>query len=47
MKRFKYQVKEIDTGKKTSGYIQAESEREAGKLLVDQGYIPQKVRAYA
>ena len=40
MKRFKYQVKEIDTGKKTSGYIQAESERMAGKMLVDRGYVP-------
>ena len=40
LKRFKYRAKEISTGKQTTGFIQAESERMAGKLLVDRGYVP-------
>ena len=40
MKRFTYRAKEQGTGKIIKGVIQAESERAAGKLLVDRGYIP-------
>ena len=41
MKRFSYRAKEISTGKVIKGNIQAESERVAGKLLVDRGYVPE------
>jgi type IV pilus assembly protein PilC len=40
MKRFKYRAKETATGKTVKGSIQAESERLAGKLLMDRGYMP-------
>ena len=43
MRRFNYRATEKASRKTVSGVIQAESEREAGKLLVDQGYIPQKI----
>ncbi len=43
MKRFKYKAKDKETGKFIKGTIQAESEQAAGKLLVDQGYIPQSL----
>ena len=43
MKRFNYKAIEKKTRKSVSGTIQAESEREAGKLLVEQGYIPEKL----
>ena len=43
MKRFNYRATEKTSRKTVSGVIQAESEREAGKLLVEQGYIPQKI----
>ena len=43
MKRFNYKAVEKKTRKTVSGTIQAESEREAGKLLVEQGYIPEKI----
>ncbi|MBR3132222.1 type II secretion system F family protein [Candidatus Saccharibacteria bacterium] len=43
MKRFNYKAKEKDTGKLVKGSIQAENEQIAGRLLIDQGYIPQTV----
>ena len=43
MKRYTYKATEKTSRKTVSGVIQAESEREAGKLLVDQGYIPDKI----
>ena len=43
MKRYNYKATEKATKKSVNGTIQAESEREAGKLLVDQGYIPDKI----
>lgn len=43
MKRFDYRAKERDTGKNVRGSIQADSEQAAGKLLVEQGYIPEKL----
>jgi len=43
MKRFNYKAKEKDTGKVVKGSIQAENEQTAGRLLLEQGYIPQTV----
>lgn len=45
MLRFKYRAKDRKTGKTVSGTVQAENEQAAGKILVDQGYVPQKVTA--
>ena len=43
MKRFDYKAKEKETGKMLKGSIQAEDERTAGRLLIEQGYIPQTI----
>ncbi|MBR3256832.1 type II secretion system F family protein [Candidatus Saccharibacteria bacterium] len=43
MKRFKYKAIEKGSKKVISGSIQAENERAAGKLLVEQGYIPDSI----
>lgn len=43
MKRFNYKAKDRKTGKIVSGNVQAESERAAGRILVEQGYTPQKI----
>lgn len=43
MKRFSYKAKEKDTGKVVKGNIQAENERTAGRLLIEQGYIPESI----
>ncbi|MBQ3436826.1 type II secretion system F family protein [Candidatus Saccharibacteria bacterium] len=43
MKRFNYKAKEKETGKIVKGSIQAENEQTAGRLLIEQGYIPQSV----
>lgn len=40
MKRYNYKAKDKKTGKEVKGNIQAENERTAGRLLIDQGYIP-------
>ncbi len=45
MRRFKYRAKDRRTGNIVSGTVQAESEQAAGKILVDQGYIPQRMTA--
>lgn len=44
MKRFTYKAKEQTTGKVIKGTIQAETERVAGKLLVDRGYVPEVLK---
>ena len=43
MKRFIYKARDGKTGKIVRGSIQAETERAAGKLLIEQGYTPQTV----
>ena len=43
MKRYNYRAKEKETGKATKGSIQADNERLAGRLLVDQGLIPESI----
>lgn len=43
MKRFSYRAKEKKTGNIVKGHLQAETERAAGKLLVEQGYVPEKI----
>ena len=43
MKRFKYKATVKDTGKPVKGSIQAETEQVAGRLLLDQGYIPDSI----
>lgn len=45
MRRYNYRAKDRKTGRVVSGSIQAETEQAAGKILIDQGYIPQKVQA--
>ena len=43
MKRYNYRAKEKETGKAVKGNIQADSERLAGQLLVEQGLIPESI----
>lgn len=43
MKRFNYKAKEKDTGKSVKGSIQAENEQFAGRLLLEQGFIPESI----
>lgn len=43
MRRYTYRAKDRKTGRVVSGSVQAESERAAGKILIEQGYIPQRV----
>lgn len=43
MKRFNYRAKDKSTGKLIKGSIQAEDERTAGHLLLEQGYVPQSL----
>lgn len=45
MIRYKYKAKDRKTGRTVSGTVQAENEQAAGKILVDQGYVPQRVVA--
>lgn len=44
MSRYDYQAREKETGKIVKGSIQAADERTAGKLLLEQGFIPDKIR---
>lgn len=44
MKRYTYKAKDQKTGKALKGTIQANSERAAGKLLIERGYIPDSVK---
>lgn len=43
MQRFVYRATDKKTGKKKKGNIQAENERMAGKILLQQGLIPDKI----
>ena len=43
MKRFNYKAKDKKTGKIIKGNIQADNEQTAGRLLLEQGYIPESV----
>ena len=45
MRRFRYRAKDRKTGNIVSGTVQAENEQAAGKILVEQGYVPQRVTA--
>jgi len=40
MRRYTYKARDSKTGKNVKGVIQADSERAAGKLLIQQGYAP-------
>lgn len=43
MRRFQYEAREAKTGRIIKGTVQAESKRAAGKLLVEQNYVPEKI----
>ncbi len=43
MKRFEYKARDSKSGKMVKGAIQAENERTAGKLLIEQGFTPEKI----
>ena len=43
MKRFTYKARDSKSGKVVKGAIQAENERTAGKLLIEQGFTPDKI----
>lgn len=43
MRRFDYEAKDASTGRKVKATVQAESENEAAKLLVAQGFTPLKI----
>lgn len=43
MKRFNYKAREKGTDRQVKGVIQAENEQAAGKLLIEQGYIPDTI----
>lgn len=44
MRRFNYKAKDRKTGRVVSGTVQAENEQAAGRILIGQGYLPQKVK---
>ena len=44
MRRFNYRAKEKSTGKSVKGTVQAENEQGAGRVLVEQGYVPESIR---
>ncbi len=43
MRRFTYKARDSRTGKMTKGAIQADTERAAGKLLIEQGLTPESI----
>ena len=43
MKRYNYKAKDRESGKYVKGSIQADNEQSAGRLLVEQGYIPETI----
>lgn len=43
MRRFRYKAKDRKTGNIVSGSVQAENEQAAGRILVEQGYVPQRI----
>ena len=44
MRRFEYKARDSKTGKIVKGAIQAENERTAGKLLIEQGFTPENIQ---
>ncbi|MBR0403346.1 type II secretion system F family protein [Candidatus Saccharibacteria bacterium] len=44
MKTFLYKARDGKTGKIVKGSLKAETERSAGKLLIEQGYTPQTIK---
>lgn len=44
MRKFSYQAKDQSTGKTVSAEIQADSERSAAKVLLEQGYTPLMIK---
>ncbi len=44
MRRFNYEAKDATTGKVVKAVVQAESENEAAKLLISQGFRPLKIK---
>lgn len=44
MRRFEYKARDSKTGRIVKGAIQAENERTAGKLLIEQGYTPDTIK---
>lgn len=44
MKSFEYKAKELKTGKVVKGVLTADNERMAGKVLVEQGYVPDSIK---
>lgn len=44
MRRFNYKAKEKGSNKPVKGTIQAENEQAAGRLLIEQGYIPETIK---
>ena len=42
MKRFSYEARDKATGKIVKSEVQAETEHAAGRLLMEQGFIPVK-----
>ena len=45
MRRFNYRAKDRKSGRVMSGSVQAENEQAAGRILVEQGFVPQKIVA--
>ena len=43
MRKYEYKAKDKGTGKIVTGTVQAENENSAGKVLVDQGYVPSMI----
>ena len=44
MKKFSYEVRDKATDKIEKGEVQADNSRLAGKLLLERGYIPLKIK---
>ena len=44
MKRFNYKARDKATGKVVKGSIQADTEQNAGRLLLEQGFIPSYIK---
>lgn len=44
MKRFTYKAKDRKTGHIVKGVIQADTEKAAGRLLLNQGYVPDQIK---
>lgn len=45
MRRYNYRAKDRKSGRIINGSVQAESEQAAGRILVEQGFVPQKIVA--